>query len=139
MVKTDPAKKMEIEPVDAHGAIGTFVKNREVAERMLAGAKRHLNALPHDVGALRANGIKLSENELRGAIRRAKKLQRRKAFKGSEGFEATARLTRGSGPQGKALQRAEARKRAAEFNEKYGVMPDGDQDAKALRAEGQVS
>lgn len=98
MVKTDPARRMEIEPVDEPKAIGTFVKERAVAERMLAGAKRHLNSLPPEIAALRAQGVHLTANQLRGTVRRARRQQ---ASESGQTHSAQ-------------------RKRAREFNAKHG-------------------
>lgn len=97
--------------------IATFVKDKDVAERMLAGARRRLNAMPKLQAELRVHGVKVSLNKAKGAIRGAKRRARRKSFKGSEGFEGSARATqKSSGPSAKAV----ARQRAREFNVEYG-------------------
>lgn len=120
MVKTDPAKPMEIEEVATEGRIGTFVRDRATAERMLAGATRHLNALTETQRDFRVHGIGISDNQLRGAIRHSKRERRHKAFKGSEGFVASNQLTfKSSGDSPKAA----ARKHAREFNVAQGVTP----------------
>jgi hypothetical protein len=96
---------------------GTYVKDRATAERMQAGAQRHLNSLGENQIGLRVHGIKLSANQLKGAIRQQKRKARRAAFKTSDGFEVSARATRvAPGLSDKAA----ARKRAREFNAQHG-------------------
>ncbi len=120
MVKTDPAKPMEIEEVATEGRIGTFVRDRATAERMLAGALRHLNTLPEMQRDFRVHGVGISDNQLRGAVRHSKRERRHKASVGSEGFAVSRQLTfKSSGDSPKAA----ARKAAREFNMAQGVTP----------------
>lgn len=113
-IKTDPAKKMGMEEAKEPTGIGTFVHDKATAERMLAGAERHLHGLPKGQQELRVHGIHLTVNQLRGAVRHARRQQ-----------HEPIREFRGAGPVGKSAERAAGKKRAEEFNAKFGVKQDG--------------
>jgi hypothetical protein len=124
--KTEPKKRLKSDPLFSPSRGGTFVKDKAVAERMMAGSQRHLGKMDQNQAELRVRGIKVSPNKLRGAIRHARRELHHKAFEGTDGFSANAALVfRGAGPQGKAAERAAARKRAEEFNAKVGAEPEG--------------
>ena len=98
------------DPLYSAPAHGTFVKDKAIAERMMAGSQRHLATMDKTQTELRVRGIKVTSNKLRGTIRTALRRVRRE--------QTGVTPFRGAGPVGKAAERAEARKRAEEFNAK---------------------